>query len=380
MATKDGIESGAQRAKLTSRREPYWSRIEAGGYVGFRKLPDGGTWIARWRDPHGKQRYRALRLPGADSKGAYDQARKEAQKWFREAASGVVQRGTVAQAAESYLADLKVRKGVSAHLDAKGRIDRHMSQKIGTRPLDSLTTGDLNDWLLSFVPKDGTPEEKRKAKDSANRNLTTLKAMLNHAWKSGLVASDGPWARVKAFSKVARSRTVYLSLAQRRRLLEATQGGFRNLIEAALLTGARYGELRSLKVADFDPEKRLLSIRDGKTGARDVPVSDAAFVLFRRLAKSKLPGAYLLTRDDGQPWAHSDQDELMRDAAKAARLPLGSVFYVLRHTFIASALTAGMDVTTVAKMCGTSLVMIQKHYGKLLQQDAREQLSRIAMV
>lgn len=379
MAAKDGIDSGAKRDKLLPRREPYWARIEAGGYVGFRKLPEGGTWVARWRDAFGKQRYRALRLPGADSRSAFDQARREAQAWFREAASGAVTRCTVAQAAQRYLADLRVRKGELAYLDAKGRIDRHVLETLGAKPLDKLTTAELNDWLLAFVGE-GDAEAQRRAKDSANRNLTTLKAVLNHAWKAGLVATNAPWARVKAFSRVARARSVYLTLAQRRRLLDAAEGAFRDLIEAALLTGARYGELRALRVGDFDPGKRLLAIRDGKTGARDVPVSDAAHELFARLSKSKLPSAFLLTRNDGAPWAHSDQDELMRAAAKKARLPAGAVFYTLRHSFIAASLTAGMDVTTVAKICGTSLVMIQRHYGKLLQQDARDQLSRIAMV
>lgn len=68
----------------------------------------------------------------------------------------------------------------------------------------------------------------------------------------------------------------------------------------------------------------------------------------------------------------------MRDAAKAARLPKGTVFYTLRHTFIASAITGGVDIHTAAKITGTSVRMIEQHYGKLLHDDARERLNRIA--
>lgn len=64
---------------------------------------------------------------------------------------------------------------------------------------------------------------------------------------------------------------------------------------------------------------------------------------------------------------HSDQDEPMRDAARAAKLPKATAFYTLRHTFIASAITGGMDIHTVAKITGTSVRMIEEHYGKLLQ-------------
>lgn len=68
----------------------------------------------------------------------------------------------------------------------------------------------------------------------------------------------------------------------------------------------------------------------------------------------------------------------MREAAKRAKLPKGTVFHALRHTFIASALTGGVDIYTVAKITGTSVRMIEEHYGKLLQDDARARLNRIA--
>ncbi|MGQ0654055.1 MAG: tyrosine-type recombinase/integrase [Betaproteobacteria bacterium] len=107
-------------------------------------------------------------------------------------------------------------------------------------------------------------------------------------------------------------------------------------------------------------------------------MTDAAVASLTRLSKDKLPSASLFTLLDGKPWQHSDQDELMRDASKAAKLPKGTVFYTLRHTFVANAITGGMDIHTVAKIAGTSLRMIEEHYGKLLHDDARERLNRIA--
>src|ERR1700730_2811141 len=37
----------------------------------------------------------------------------------------------------------------------------------------------------------------RKRRATANRILTVLKSALNHAWKSGHVARDDPWRRIK---------------------------------------------------------------------------------------------------------------------------------------------------------------------------------------
>ena len=139
------------------------------------------------------------------------------------------------------------------------------------------------------------------ANDSANRNLSTFKALLNYAWRTDLVGTNGAWSRVKAFERVGQARKVFLKPEQRTRLMEICKGAFRNLIEAAMVTGARYGELRALRVIDFDRAQRMLSIQQGKPGPRDVPLSAVAHAVFSRLANSKLPTAFLLMRDDGEP-------------------------------------------------------------------------------
>lgn len=379
MAARVRIDTPTQRLRLKVRREPYWTKLQARGYLGFRRTADGGTWIARWRDDQGKHHYRALRIAVEAPERAFDAAADAAREWFRQATAGVVARRTVREAAERYVEALRLRRGEAAATDASGRIQRTILPKLGDRPLDRLTTADLEQWLHSLVAVGKDAEETRRAKESANRNLITLKALLNHAWRTGLVASSTPWRKLRAFGQTRRARDVFLAPPQRRMLLEQCKGAFRDLVEAALLTGARYGELRELRVSDFDPARNVLNIRGGKTGARAVPLSDAARSLFARLCRDKLPGAYILTRDDGIPWKHSDQDEPMREAVQAARLPKETVFYTLRHTFIASAITGGLDIHTVAKITGTSVRMIEEHYGKLLQEDARERLNRIAL-
>src|SRR5690606_21575855 len=118
----------------------------------------------------------------------------------------------------------------------------------------------------------------------------------------------------------------------------------------------------------------------GKTGTRSVPLSPAAVALFERLARGKLPGAYLLTRDDGKPWGHSDWDELVRAAAEKAKLPKGVTLYVLRHSWITEALRSGMSTLDVARLTGTSLQMIEAHYGHLVADAARERLAEVTLI
>jgi site-specific recombinase XerD len=95
---------------------------------------------------------------------------------------------------------------------------------------------------------------------------------------------------------------------------------------------------------------------------------------------TRLPTAFLLTRDDGKPWAHSDWDELVKEAAATAGLPKETCLYTLRHSFITQALLDGMSTLVVAKMVGTSLAMIEKHYGHLVQTTARERLAKVQLL
>ena len=116
---------------------------------------------------------------------------------------------------------------------------------------------------------------------------------------------------------------------------------------------------------------------DGKTGPRDVYLSDKALSHFKKLARGKLPTAYLHTKEDGMPWGSSHQHRPMREAVKTAKLPRGAMFYTLRHTHISRALLAGVNAQVVAENCGTSVRMIEKHYGKFLKSDRRAMFNKV---
>jgi integrase len=51
--------------------------------------------------------------------------------------------------------------------------------------------------------------------------------------------------------------------------------------------------------------------------------------------------------------------------------------YTMRHTFISVGLTNGVKIKWLAEYCGTSVAMIEKHYGKYLGGDTDEQLERL---
>ncbi len=72
-----------------------------------------------------------------------------------------------------------------------------------------------------------------------------------------------------------------------------------------------------------------------------------------------------------------DQRDWPRDHWHAALRATGvrpRKFYATRHTFISVALTNGVNVKWLAERCGTSVAMIEKHYGKFLEGQTEAQL------
>ncbi|MGH9929824.1 MAG: tyrosine-type recombinase/integrase [Pyrinomonadaceae bacterium] len=368
------IHKAGVRNALKPRREPYWGPpLARGQYLGYRKIAAGtGSWIARTRDDDSRQRYRSFGI--ASPTRDYGAACDEARRWFRDLEAGVSDEAiNVAQACREYVDDRRREKGEATARDADRRFARTVyDTELGRRPLSKVRTNHLLAW------RDGLP----LAKPSANRTLTTLKAALNLAVRRRRVSASAAreWGDVKPFRSAGRRRNLFLDLKQRRALIAAAgEGGLRNFLEASMLTGARAGELVNATRAQFDTRTGSMTFT-GKTGPRTVPLGPPALVLFKRLARAKLPGARMLTRDDGKPWAHSDWDELVREAAAVAKLPSGTCLYTLRHSFITQALTDGMATLDVARLVGTSIGMIEKHYGHLVASAARERLAQVRLL
>lgn len=62
------------------------------------------------------------------------------------------------------------------------------------------------------------------------------------------------------------------------------------------------------------------------------------------------------------------------------KLPAGVVGYTLRHSAISEWLAAGIDPVTVAKLAGTSVLMIKKHYHKFIRAPVMKKLAAANLV
>ncbi len=371
------LRTKSARAALAPRRNPYFHCLRPGVYIGYRRTEEGdGTWIARKLQEGTKQYvFRSLgTLPG------YEEAVRETEAWAGGVDLGVTHKGTTLEAAcEAYVKHQRLHKSKASAADAEGRFKRLVyGKKIGTVLLNKLRPQHLRDWMADQLDEDGDEEDLRKSKDSANRNLNTLKAALNLALRDQLVTTDAGWKTVTPFPRAGRRRTGDLTPKDRAALLAHCEPDLAALVRALLLTAVRPGEIASCDVADFDAAQGTLAL-SGKTGSRVVTLSTAAVEFFKEQAKSKLPSAPLLADAYGNRWNKDSWKKRFRNTVRAAGLPDSVVMYTLRHVGISELIAGGVDVFLVAKLAGTSTAMIDKHYGHLRHAQTRASLDAVAM-
>jgi integrase len=389
------LDTRAARLRLKKRREPYWRSISEGLAVGYRKGAKGGTWIARHYSAEHGRRYQSVGTADdiADPDGAhvlsFAQAQEAARKWFTHLARhdrGEVQSGpyTVCDCLEDYLTWFQGHR--KSGIDARSRVGTHIVPKLGDIQCNRLTTAEIRKWLrdLAATParlrskKDakkpnfrelakGDDEAIRRRRASANRTLTVLKAALNRAWREGKISSDDAWRRVEPFEEADGARARYLTVAEAKRLFNASDPNFRRLAQAALASGARYGELATLRAADFNPDSGTIHVRTSKSGkGRHIVLNDEGAVLFKSLAAGKSGDALLLVKADGSPWNKSHQARPMAEACKRAKINPPVSFHILRHTWASLAVMAGAPLMVVARNLGhADTRMVERHYGHL---------------
>jgi integrase len=197
--------------------------------------------------------------------------------------------------------------------------------------------------------------------------LTVLRAALNHAFREGKVAHDTEWRRVKPFKNVDSARLRYLTIEEARRLINAAQGEFRRLVQAALMTGCRYGELARLTIGDFNPDSGSLLVARSKSGkARHVVLTGEGVALFEQWCAGRASGDLIFRTDHGRAWGKSHQDAPMREACLHAKIDPPISFHVLRHTYASLSIMNGTPVMVVAQNLGhADTRMVEKHYGHL---------------
>lgn len=374
------ITRKSARAQLPERREPYWQRLGAGAYLGFRR--GANTWIARYRGRDGKQQYRAL-----DGAIEYDDAKKAAEQWLSQLAGSpvrVAKRDTVRAALETYLTDLRRHGRADAAIEAEGRFKLTVYEDpIAELSLESATQDDFLEWRDRLIPG--------RQPRSINRHVRAVVAGLNRGRQLGHVGNPDAW-KLKPLSDDTEDEgetAVFLTAEQRKTLLESATQAAAEFLRGLELTGARPKELAAATATDFDGQSLRLAHRKGrppKLRVRHVVLGPEGVEFFKAQSRRKLPGALLFTEDGEQQWrrhvwAREVRAAITKHNEKARgknRLPVDASAYSFRHARISELLQIhGVDPLTVASQTGTSLAMIEKSYLRFIPSAMREKLASV---
>jgi integrase len=195
-----------------------------------------------------------------------------------------------------------------------------------------------------------------------------LKAALNHAFDEGYVPNRDAWGRkLKPFRAVEVARIRYLTIAEAQRLLNACGPEFRTLVRAALETGARYGELIRLEVADFNSDAGTVHVRHSKSGKeRHIILTEEGTEFFRQHCAGRGGHQPMFRHSNGAGWKASEHGRPMAEAVEKAKITPAISFHGLRHTWASLAMMKGTPLMVIARNLGhADTRMVEKHYGHL---------------
>ena len=340
------IGTRESRLKLKSGLR-HWRGIHEGLALCYRRGGQGsGTWSARLKRSDG--RYALRGLGSADDHApangvdvlTFAQAQQRAliiQEQVKRDQGIITRPATVAEAAENYMAWFREhRKSVTG---TEHCVRVHILPALGQRRIENLRAPELREWLYRLAARPArirtsrfgkpqrfkaapkTADQKRARRSSANRILSVAKAMLNKAFRDGLVSDNVEWRKVLPFKNADEARIRFLTDAEAVRLVNACPADLRALVRAALLTGARYGELVALKAQDVDLRSAKIYLAPAKSGrARHVPLNPEGVTLFRTLATGKTGDALVFSRPNGAAWGRITISARCATPAKQRRL------------------------------------------------------------
>jgi integrase len=216
----------------------------------------------------------------------------------------------------------------------------------------------INPLLIEEFRKDLL--ERKRTRSTTNRYLALLGKMMNLAIDWGLLTQN-PVSRVKFFSEKANFRETILSLEEEDVLLKKCPKRLLPIVQVALNTGMRRGEILGLRWSQVDLVARTIKLSKTKSGKpRIIPIN--AFLLDILTGQQRKTGYsefVFLNRATRKPF--KDVKRAFNTAATNAGIE-GLRFHDLRHTFASRLVAAGVDLITVKDLLGHHSVKVTERY------------------
>jgi integrase len=342
-----------------------------------------------------RQRWHTIGRHGAP--WTAEEARKEAFRLLGEIVrgndpsatrAGHRQAATVAELCDLYLAEGVTTKKASTVRNDRSRIERHIKPLLGHRKVRDVTRPDVERFQRDVAA--GCTAADRKigyrgrsivtgGTGAARLSMILLSAIFSFAARHALRA-DNPCSGVRRYKPGKCER--FLSSAEQVRLgkaltaaeLAGINPNAVGVIRTLALTGARVGEIVSLKWPEVDLDRGYLRLADSKTGAKVIPLGAAAMQVIA--AQERRPGT-----DFVFPGAHGGPlgsvGKVWRQVRAAAGLPEVRL-HDLRHSFASNIVNAGGSLPIIGALLGHRSTQTTARYAHLADDPLRVVADRAA--
>ena len=280
---------------------------------------------------------------------------------------------TLDQAAERYLAAKSRKRSVSEDR----RILGHLKDYFGKdTPLAEITASRISEYKghrLSAMRKIGNGEtatERPLTGATVNRALALLRHLLRLAHDEWELLEVVPRIRLE---REPEGRLRWLTPEEATRLLDACResrnADLTDLVEFALFTGMRRGEVLGLTWERVDRARGVVLLDVTKSGRRrEVPLNGRAdAVLARRGSKS----AGLVFSRNWNTFRHAFECAVARAKLEDFR------FHDLRHTFASWTVQRGATLQEVKDLLGHSTLAMVMRYAHLSPEHLRSAVARL---
>jgi len=268
--------------------------------------------------------------------------------------------------------------------------ERHsqINKKESTRNVEPFMMVSINKHLGHCRLADITPEtiEKFKAErlkdgvrpSTVNRALGLLSNMFNKAIEWNVVNVPNPFRNIKHFRE-NNVRVRYLSVEEINLLVDHSEGALKDIIQIALNTGMRRGEIQKMKRRDINFANNVIAIPDQKNGETSyIPMNGTCRAIlskYRDLGDDERLFGY----DFSSTFERVIRRTIKKLKEKDAKCSLLQNFHFhdLRHTFASYLVMNGVDLNTARELLRHKSLKMTLRYAHLspgFKQTAIERL------
>lgn len=331
----------------------------------------GVSWVVDYLDPEGRRRRKFFPLKrdaeaylgkvvATIREGRYYDVfdvKKETQVTFRELAD---------RYEENYRAQRSFER-------SKRYLLARVREHFGDRRLSQISFLDLETYR-NRRKSEPTKSGKPRTEAAVNREMALLSHMFTKAVEWGFMETSPFKKGRRLMFKENNQRLRFLTDAEIEALLKACSPHLRPIVETALLSGMRRGELLSLKWEQI--RNGFIYLRETKGNkARQIPVNDRLAQVFRELRlKNHLKTEYVFCDAQGRRF-----QEVKRSFASACRRAglEDFRFHDLRHTFASRLVMAGVGLRAVQELLGHADLKMTMRYAHLSEDHLKEAVAKL---